>query len=192
MRTKSINLYYNLTPTKIIAPSSEAKERKEEWIKQIQRTIPSEWQPVTLKVTYKIHNREVERQRKFFNGPVVEYWVIQATERTEGRPSRTEIARARETLLYDALGYEVELMEGLVRKRKSTSTFTDTQEWNDLLETLREIEFEPNGYEMPNSERFWELAKEMGYEQAKGHIIDKLQERLRKRLSTEPTGTSEN
>jgi hypothetical protein len=184
MRTKSITLYYALTQKEVIPPKPEALERKEEWIRQLQKTVKADWEPVTIKVIYKIHNREVEKQRKFFNGPVVEYWVIQKCELLDGRPTRALITRARETLLADALGYKIKLWDKEVTRRKSTAEFTDTQEWNDLFETLRETEFEPNGYEMPKSEDFWELSKAVGYDKAKDQMIEKLQGRIKKKLST--------
>lgn len=179
MRTKSITLYYHAKKEEIVPPAPEAIARKDEWIKQLQKEVKADWDPITIKVTYKIHNREVERQRKFFNGPVIEYWVIQKDDMLEGRPGRTEIARARETILSNALGYKVELWDRTETRRKSTADFTDTQDWHDFLETLRETEFEPNGYEMPDSEGFWELAKKIGYDKAKDAIIEQLQRRLK-------------
>jgi len=137
-----------------------------------------------LKIEYRITNKEVDRIRKFFNGPVVEYWIIQQMDMLDGRPDTETKKRARETLLYIALGYEVKLMgRKKVRARKSTADFTDTQEWNDFLQTLQETEFDPNGYEFPDSEEFWKLAEKYGYTKAHEISIEQLQKRLKKRLT---------
>jgi len=102
----------------------------------------------------------------------------------DGRPDTETKKRARETLLYIALGYEVKLMgRKKVRARKSTADFTDTQEWNDFLQTLQETEFDPNGYEFPDSEEFWKLAEKYGYTKAHEISIEQLQKRLKKRLT---------
>ena len=182
MKTKSMTLYYQVTKDKIEPASVESLERKNQWIREMQKEVPSEWDPIILKITYRISNREVERLRKFFNGPVVEYWIIQATELYDGRPDSQTKKRARETLLYQALGYEVELMDGKKeRARKSTADFTDTQEWNDFLQTLQETEFEPNGYEFPDSKEFWELCEKHGYTKAHEISVTQLQKRLQKK-----------
>lgn len=185
MRTKKITLYYQVTKTEILPAKPEAIERKNSWIREIQKEVEADWKPIIIEVTYRIRNREVERLRKFFEGPVVEYWLIQRSEILEGRPENAMLKRARNTLLYNALGYEVELLDGTKqRERSSTSDFTDTQEWVDFLETLRETEFEPNGYEMPDSKVFWELAEKHGYDQAREVVITQLQERLKKKLAS--------
>ena len=154
-------------------------KRKDDWIQDIQKEVQADYKPVMVRVTYKIHNPEIEQQRKFFEGPVVEYWLIQATDHLEGRPDRKELDRARETLLTEALGYEVELIGGEKQKRRtSTTDMTDVQEWNDFLQELKETEFEPNGYEFPESEKFWKMAEAIGYEKAKDEVIKQLKRRL--------------
>ena len=179
-----MTLYYTLTQKEVLPPSPEAVARKDDWIKQIQREVKSEWEPTTVKVEYRIYNREIGRIRKFFEGPVVEYWLIQKGDIMEGRPESKEKRRARETLLWNTLGYEVELMDRTEKARRSTSDFTDTQEWHDFLEMMRETEFEPNGYEFPDSKAFWEMADKVGYEQAKEAIIDQLQRRMKARMKS--------
>lgn len=171
-------MYYTLLQDKVIPPDPDVLKRKEAWIDAIQKEVPSEWEPIMLKVHYKIVNKEINKIRKFFEGPVVEYWIVQKNEITDGRPDALTKKKARETLLWSVLGYEVELIGDKVRSRKSTADFTDTQEWNDFLETLRETEFEPNGYEFPKSEDFWKLADSVGFEQAKEASIDQLQKRM--------------
>ncbi len=150
MRTKSITLFYTITKQSILPPSLDAVKRKDEWIKDIQKEVQADYKPAMVRVTYKIHNPEIEQQRKFFEGPVVEYWLIQATDRFEGRQKR----------------------------RTSTTDLSDVQEWNDFLQELKETEFEPNGYEFPESEKFWKLTESIGYEKAKDAVIDQLQKRL--------------
>ena len=64
------------------------------------------------------------------------------------------------------------------KRRTSTTDLSDVQEWNDFLQELKETEFEPNGYEFPESEKFWKLTESIGYEKAKDAVIDQLQKRL--------------
>jgi hypothetical protein len=183
MKTKRITLYYQVTRDAILPPAADKLERKNKWIREIQSEVEAEWKPTILEVTYRIRNREVERLRKFFNGPVVEYWLIQKAEILEGEPDASAKKRARETILYASLGYEVQLMDGKVeRSRQSTADFTDTQEWNDFLQTLEESEFAPNGYTFPDSKVFWENAEKYGYDRARGIAIYSLQKNLKKRL----------
>lgn len=178
MKTKTITLYYKLTPKQIIAPQAESIVRKDEWIKEIQKTIPSAWESKIVKVKYELHNPEVDQQIKFFNGTVVDYFAIQSQDILSGDIPSITRKQAREQLLDSALGYDLKMLTKTTRRRKSTADFTNTQQWNDCLEALRELEFEPNGYEFPNSEKFWELAKEHGYDQAKEISIEQLRKRL--------------
>lgn len=180
--TKKIVLFYKLTDKEVIAPPMASLKRKDDWIHSQQRTISRIEGFRTVKVTYELFNPEVEQQRKFFNGPVVDYYAIQSNDLLSGEVGGPLSDRTRETLLSNTLGYDVQLLDRKERRRKSTSDFTSTQKWNDFLETLRETEFEPNGYEMPDSEAFWELAKKHGYEQAKGIAIEQLRRRLQAKL----------
>lgn len=184
MRTRKIKLYYQLTPKKIFQPPEAAMQRKNDWIAEIQRTIPDDKDWKTIEVQYRLFDPHVEQQRKFFNGPCVDYWLIQSQQILSGEVPRLMHDQARETILSSVLGYDVHLINRTERRRKSTSDFSDTQEWNDFLETLRETEFEPQGYEMPDSEHFWELQKKYGYNQARGMAIEQLRDRIIKRLST--------
>lgn len=184
MRTKRITLYYELTPKEIIPPKPEAIARKDAWIKEIQRGIEADWKPVQIRVEYRIFNPEVEAQRKFFEGPVVEFYTIQTKEMLEGRPSKAQNDEVRETILSDALGYDVQLLGRTERRRTSTTDFTDTQRWHDFFEEIRETHFEPNGYEMPDSKAFWEMAEKIGYDKAKEESIKQLQARMRRKLDS--------
>lgn len=176
--TKKISLFYNLTRDDMFPPPAASMHRKEEWLKGIRQSIAKAGESRIVKVTYELFNPEVEQQRKFFNGPVVNYFAIQSSGITSGDVPRLMHDQYRETLLSDALGYEVKLIGRTERRRKSTADFISTQKWHDFLETLRETIFEPNGYEMPNSEAFWELSKKHGYEQAKTISIEQLQRRM--------------
>ena len=135
-------------------------------------------------VEYRVVNPEVERQRKFFNGPVVEYFAIQNDNLLEGELANDRKRRYREQLLDQVLGFDIELIDRTIRSRKSTSDYTRTQQWHDFLEELKETVFDANGYEMPDSTDFWELAKRVGYDQAKGVAITKLRERLKAKGAT--------
>lgn len=179
MATKSVTTYYKVTPTEIIpAPS-----KKDEWLKEIQRGLKAGDFKV-IRQTNELFNPEIKQQLKFFNGAVVEYYAIQSGEILEGEVPNDLKKRYRETLLSEALGYEVQLIDRTERRRKSTADFVKTQEWHDFLETLRETEFEPNGYEFPNSEEFAELEGKYGYEEAKRISREQLQHRVHAKLST--------
>lgn len=184
MRTKKIVLFYEITPKEIRPPAPEALERKDAWIKEIQRSVPADYEPKMVRVTYQLYNPEVQKLRKFFEGPVVEYFTIQTRDMLEGRPTKEQKDETRETLLSDALGYDVQLIGKTERRRESTSDFTDTQQWNDMLAELKETHFDPNGYEMPDSDEFWKLSEVIGYGRAQEESIKNLQSRLRKKLST--------
>lgn len=163
-------------------PDPQALRRKEEWLKEVQRTVPSETKPMIVKVQYELHNPEVERMRKFFNGPALEYYIIQNSDMTHGTPDPETKKKWREQILDDLLGYDLQLINRTVRQRKSTSDFTSTQRWHDFLELFRETHFEQAGYEFPDSEQFWEIAKKHGYEQAKKIAIEQLQKRMLAKL----------
>lgn len=178
MRTKKISLYYQVSSSEIFPPPGPALSRKESWIKEVQRTISKEAELRMIKVTYEVFNPDVERQRKFFNGPVVDYYAIQNEHITSGEVPRGMHDRYRETILAEALGYEVELVGRKERRRKSSADFNSTQQWNDFLEGLRETIFEPNGYEMPESEVFWEMSKKYGEEQAQKIALEELQRKI--------------
>lgn len=180
-KTKKITLWYQATKQGLVPPSPSSMERKESWLKGILGSIEADWKPILIEVTYRLVNPEVEQQRKFFNGPVVEYFAIQNDNLLEGELAPERKKRYREEILDQVLGYDVQLIDRAVRRRKSTGDYTDTQQWHDFLEELRETIFEPNGFEMPDSEAFWELSKQVGYDQAKGISIQKLRERLKKK-----------
>lgn len=182
MKTKKITLYYNVTPSKIIPPSKGELDKKEYWLAEVQATVPSEWQSKTVRVTYELYDIDVDKMRKFLNGPVIEYWIIQSQEIHSGEISPSIKKKGRETLFDRALGYDVQMIDGKARRRRSTADFTQVQEMHDFLEMLRETEFEPNGYEFPDSEQFWKMAEAYGYDRAKGEAIKALQGRMTARL----------
>lgn len=180
MKTKKLTLIYKLTQTAVIPPAAEIVERKDEWLHDIQKTVEAEWKPAMVKVTYELVNYEIERIRKFFNGPVVDYYAYQNEHQTEGEITPAMKKRYREDILDQALGYDVELIKKTVRRRKSTSDFATTQKWTDMLQFIQENLFDQAAYEFPDSEHFWELAKQYGYERAKSIAIGQLQERMLK------------
>jgi len=185
MKTKKITLYYSVTSREVKAPGPGDMNRKDYWIKELQSTVQSDWQPKTVRVTYEVYDIEVDKMRKFLNGPVIEYWIIQSQEiHTGDIDSRTK-KLGRETLFDKALGYDVQLVNGSARRRRSTADFTQVQEMHDFLEMLRETEFEPNGYEFPDSEYFWKMSDAYGYDGAKGEALKQLQSRMRARLGTQ-------
>lgn len=154
-------------------------------MKGVQNEIAEAAETRQVKVTYEMHNPDVDKQRRFFNGPVVEFFTIQSTDAFDYRPQSAELKQYRELLLFNMLGFDMELPGGeKVKQRKSTVTFQSTQKWHTFLEELKETYFDPNGYEMPDSEEFWSLADEHGYFQAQALSIEKLQRKLRAKLST--------
>lgn len=183
MKTKKINLFYTISDSETFPPPPASIARKDAWLKELQRTISKAGETRIVKVTYELFNPEVERVRKFFEGPVVDYWAIQNGDILSGEIPRLERTIARETLLSNTLGYDVQLVGRKERRRKSTSDFNSTQHWADFLETLRETEFDPQGYEFPDSEAFWDIAKKHGYDQSRGIAIEQLRHRITNRLS---------
>lgn len=182
MKTKKITLYYSVGTRAITPPGPGEIERKDQWLREVMASVEADWKPKTVRVIYHLYNPEIEQQRKFLEGPVVEYWLIQSQDILQGDPTPATKKKARETLLDRVLGYDVELIDRTVRRRRTTTDFTETQQWHDFLEMLRETEFEPNGYEFPDSEYFWKMAEAYGYDKAKAVAIEKLQERLRAKL----------
>jgi len=183
MITKKISLFYEVTNKEIVPPGQGAIDKKDAWIKEIQRSVEAEWKPRVIKVTYELFNPETEQQRKFFEGAVVDYWLIQSQEDIHIEITPGMHKKARETLLDNILGFNVSLMNRVVRRRRSTTDFIDTQKWHEFLETLKETEFDPNGYEFPDSKYFNGLADKYGYEKAKGVALDELRKKLSKKLS---------
>lgn len=177
MATKKITLYYRASADEITAPPPDSIERKDSWLKGIQSMLLRKEFRI-IKVTYELFNPEIENQRKFFNGPVVEYYALQNRDILSGEIPSILKKQAREQLLDSVLGYDVVMLDRTTRRRKSTTDFEHTQQWNDFLETLRETEFDPNGYEFPNSEDFWALSKVYGYDKAKTMSIENLQKRI--------------
>ena len=125
---------------------------------------------------------EVERQRRFFNGTCVKYYAIQNMDMIEGEPNNDTIKKYREELLDELLGYDVSLVHRTVRRRKSTSDFKTVQAWNKFLGLLEENIFDNAGYEFPDSQEFWELVRQHGYEEAERISLERLQANLKAKL----------
>lgn len=184
MRTKKISLFYKVSDSEIFAPDAQALRRKEAWVKETQRTISNVGEIRIIRVTYELFNPEVLQQQRFFNDSIIDYFAIQNGNILMGKVPKIIHDRYRETILSESLGYEVELVNGIERRRTSTKDFTNTQQWNDFFELLRETIFEPQGYEMPNSDEFWKIAEKYGYEKAKKISIDQLQKRIAAKTKT--------
>ena len=178
MKTSRITLFYSLTQTEIIPPTAVEIERKDRWIKEIQKTIEADWKPLIIKVVYEMFNPEIEKQRRFFEGAVIDYYAIQNSDILKGTPDTETHKKYREELLDEMLGYDFQTVNRVVRKRKSTTDFKTVQKWNTFLQTLEETIFAHAGYEFPDSENFWEVTKKYGYDQAKRMVIEQLQGRL--------------
>jgi len=183
MITKKISLFYEVTGKEIVPPDQGNIDKKDKWLKEVQNSVEAEWKPKVIKVTYELFNPETESQRKFFEGAVVDYWLIQSQEDINIEITPGLHKKARNTLLDNILGFNVSLMNRIVRRRRTTTDFIDTQKWHEFLETVRETEFEPNGYEFPNSKYFNELSDKYGYDKAKGVALDELRKKLYKKLS---------
>lgn len=183
MVTKSITLFYKVTPEGVEHPPKSALDRQQEWLRTIQKTMAKKDKPILIKTVCTIHNPEIENMVKFFNGAVVDYFTIQSKDLLSGDIPPLMRKMAREELLDSALGYELKMLTKSARRRKSTANFTNVQQWNDLLKRLEETEFEPNGYFFPDSKEFWELQAKHGYDEAKEISIQQLRHRMQK-LST--------
>jgi len=177
-------LFYTLTREDIWPPYPSDLKRKEDWVKAVQQEIAKPGETRLIKVKYEMHNPEIDRIMKFFNGPVIEYFVIQSTDMVEGRPEPAVLDQYREMLLLDALGYDTNLPDGrVIRQRKSTATFQSVQRWCNFLEEIKEIYFEPNGYEMPDSDEYHILEDGFGKDRATEICIERIQKKLMAKLS---------
>jgi hypothetical protein len=181
MRTKSVSIFYQITPNEIISPAVRELERKDRYIKEVQKTVAAEWEPKYIKVTYEEHNPEIERQRRFFNGTCVKYYAIQNMDMFVGEPSNEIIKQYREQILDEMLGYDLALVNRVVRRRKSTTDFRSMQAWNKFLNLLEETLFDSAGYEFPDSKEFWDLVKLHGYDQAERISIEQLQAKMKRK-----------
>jgi hypothetical protein len=180
MTTKKITLFYQVTQKEVTPPPILEIERKNRWVKDIQKTVEAEYKPKIIKTTYEEFNPEIENQWKFFNGTCVLYYAIQNMDCTgTSLPDNESLKMYRELLLDEVLGYDLKLVDRTIRKRKSTTDFRTVSRWNTFLKELQENVFDPAGYIFPDSKEFWELVKEVGYEQAKKISIEKLQSNLR-------------
>src|SRR3990167_9274976 len=127
MKTSKISLFYSLTPTKVIPPAEREVERKERWVKVMQKTVEAEWKPKIIKNTYELFDPEIENQKRFFEGAVVEYYAIQDMDLFEGKPDTSTLDKYREEILDESLGYNFQTINKILRKRKSTKDFKEVQ-----------------------------------------------------------------
>lgn len=182
MRTKSITLIYKVTQAEIFPPSELDLKRKDEWLKQLKGEVEADYKPLIVKVRYELMNPEIERISKFFNGPVILYYAIQNQGMTEGEPDSNMLKQYREEILDELLGYDYKTVNKTVHTRTSTSTYKSVQAWNNLAKLCEETLFDSAGYEFPDSELFWELAKKHSYDEARKIVVKQLQERMKKRI----------
>lgn len=178
--TSQITLFYKITQKQLHSPDARELERKKRWTLAVQRTVEDDNKPKIIKVTYSVHNPQIEKQRRFFEGPVVKYYCIQNEDMTDTLPSTTLLTVYRIDILDQVLGYDVHLHNRVIRERNSTTKFKEVQDWNRLLKTIEETIFDAAGYDFPDSENFWELVKKHGYEEAERISIEKLQNKLKK------------
>lgn len=182
MKTSRIALFYSLTQKEVIPPSATELERKDNWIKEVQKTVEADWKPIIVKLTYELFNPEIEKQRRFFEGTCVAYYAIQNMDAFKGMPDPATLKKYREEILDEMIGYDYQAVNKIIRKRESTTDFKTVQRWNVFLQTLEETLFAQAGYEFPDSEKFWELTKKVGYDQARRISIEQLQARLIKKI----------
>lgn len=181
MITKKLTLYYSATQSKVIPPSSADIQRKDNWVKSIQATSKSESEPELIKVTYELYSPEIHNQMRFFNGTVVPYYVIQNDDVFEGEPERERVDMYREEMLDQLIGYDYKTVNKVIRRRPSTTELKTVQAWNNLLQLCKETLFDSSGYTFPDTEEFWKLTKEIGYDNAREESIKRLQRNLAKR-----------
>ena len=181
MKTNRLSLFYQVTQAEVTPPAVRELERKDRWIKDIQRTVEADYKPLLIKVTYEMFNPEIERQRRFFNGTCVKYYAIQNEDMTVGVPANDLLKKYREQILDEMLGYDLHLVNRVVRRRKSTSDFKTVSAWNKFLNLLQETLFDDAGYEFPDSKEFWELVKQHGYDEAERISLERLQATMKRK-----------
>ena len=175
MKTKSISLFYIATPTEIKPPAIKDLEIKDRFVKGVQQSVESEWKPKIIKVTYEEHNPDIDKQCRFFNGTCVKYYAIQNEDMFSGQPNTEMLKMYRKDILDQMLGYDVHLTNRVIRERKSTTEFKSVKAWDKFLKTLEETLFESAGYYFPDSEEFWKLDSQYGYDEAERISIENLQ-----------------
>lgn len=179
--TTKISLFYNITQKEVMPPEIREMERKERWIKEMQKTVEADYKPKIVKVTYELFDPEIDNQRRFFEGAVVEYYCIQNEDMLTGIPASDMIKRYRLDILDQVLGYDVHLHNRVVRERKSTTEYKTVAAWNKFLNLIEETVFEAAGFEFPDSKVFWDLVRQYGYDEAKRISVERLQTNLSKR-----------
>lgn len=183
-RTQKIQLFYKLTPKEIIPPPALDLARKEQWIEDQRKGVPSEWESKIVKVEYSIHDPEIADQMRFFNGTIVKYYAIQSKEIIIGMPDTETLRACREEILDGILGYDVRMAKMIQRKRASTTEFVEVQQWSNFINTVQEEIFDPSGYIFPDSKEFWKLVALYGYEKAEDISIGMLRESLKRKNET--------
>lgn len=177
---KTLSLVYKVTPAQVFPPDNV--NLKDEWLGAVKNTVKSEYEYKMVKVTYQVHDPEIEKMVKFWNGVVVLYYAIQNMDGEV--PDSKTLIQYREMMLDELLGYNFESIGRVIRKRKSSSDFKTAQQWFDFLMATQEVLFDPCGFEFPNTEEFWKLSKDHGYDGAKKITIDGLRNRVASKLQS--------
>lgn len=184
MRTKRIVLVYGLTQQKILPPPAKEVDRKEKWIKTIQKSVEADYKPKQMRVTYELVNPDVEDLRKFFH-TCVRYYAIQNLDLVDRNLTTEEFRQYREEILDEMLGYDFKTVNRIIRKRESTADYKDTQPWLTLLQKMEETLFDDAGYEFPDSKAFWDTARQYGYAKAQEIALQRLQLTIKQRKHDE-------
>lgn len=179
-KTQKITLISKITNREYTPPKTAEIERKDAWIREQQRTILNGAYKL-IKTEYSLYDPEIDDMRRFFEGAITEYYVIQSRDILSGTPDSKLIKEGRDELLEAILGYDVRMAMLMKRERASTTDFKEVQQWLVFVNIIKEEFFDPNGYEFPNSDSFRQLAEQYGREEAKAISINKLQESLRRK-----------
>lgn len=140
-------------------------KEKKEFIEKQQGKIQSDWDERFLIATYEIYDPESQDQEGFFESGVVHAYalnchcedLIQKGFQPHYKTFEdSELRLYREDLLEKVYGYDVTLPSGKVlRKRHSTSgNRGNVAKMHRMLEEVREIGFEADGYIFPDAEEY--------------------------------------
>ena len=181
-RTQKITLIAKITNREYIAPNNVEVERKDAWIRDLQRTTLKDTFRL-MKIEYSLYDPEIEDVRKFFEGTVVLYYAVQSRDLLSGAPDTGMLKQCREELLNAVLGYDVRMARMMSRERASVTEFKEVQQWLVFINIIKEEFFDPNGYEFPDSDKFSELVMKCGREEAKAISLRQLQLSLNRKYA---------
>ncbi len=176
MTTKKAMAHYVVTPNGFAAVDKTEHNALQEFkAAHIKTADHDERFQKTFRVTVEEFDPDIDKSKKFFEGPIKENFAIAMFDKVE--LTRHELETARETLLHAAYGFEIEVvLEGektMVPKRKSLNQLKTVAAYNKLFKLLEETLFEDYGAEFPSSDDFWELCGKYGMTQAKRITADR-------------------